>query len=289
MGEARAVTGDLRRAVAWRCTLGACALLAACSTSPTFPPAAPSTGHRPMPADREFRASDLAKSDIDIAAEVHVRECLASARLLMEKLYRRNPREWRKGGYASQAAAVARAFDPRAEFRFAELGHARGADAVVLALKPDYAGDRVFAFGVGIASMVLLSYNGKTELYLTDVLDPQKLYNAGRNIEIAAWRLANARDARGEPLVLSNEMRGGESNLSFEREFGKMIAYQTRWRRSRRSAQSDHQESRTDAGDGAVPAPLALNVMAVGFVIMAAKARCPGACAPEFRPGRPHQ
>lgn len=179
-----------------------------------------------MPADREFRASDLAKSDIDVAAEVHLRESLASARLLMEKLYRRNPHEWRKGGFASQNAAMARAFDPRAEFRFKELGYARGANAVVLALKPDYAGDRVFAFGVGIASMVLISYNGKTELYLTDVLDAQKLYNAGRNIEIAAWRLTNARDARGEPLLLSNEMRGGESDLSFEREFGKMIAYQ---------------------------------------------------------------
>jgi len=35
-----------------------------------------------MPAEREFRASDLAKADIDIAAEVHARECLASARLI---------------------------------------------------------------------------------------------------------------------------------------------------------------------------------------------------------------
>jgi hypothetical protein len=220
------VIGGGRRAAATRATLAACALLAACSATPTFPPAAPSTGQRSPPAAREFRASDLAKSDIDVAAEVHVRECLASARLLMEKLYRRNPREWRKGGYASMDAAVARAFDPRAEFRFAELGYARGADVVLLALRPDYGGDRVFAFGVGLASMVFLSYNGKTDLYLTDVLDPQKLYNAGRNIEIAAWKLASARDAHGEPLIASNEVRSEVINLSFEREFGKMIAYQ---------------------------------------------------------------
>ena len=70
------------------------------------------------------------------------------------------------------------------------------------------------------------SYNGKTEFYLTDSLDPQKLYNSARNIEIAAWKLAHARDARGEPLLLSNEMAGDARNLSFEREFGKMIAYQ---------------------------------------------------------------
>ncbi len=144
----------------------------------------------------------------------------------MEKLYRRNPREWRKGNYSSMDAALARAFDARAEFRFAELGNARGADAIMLALKPEYAGDRVFAFGVGLASMVFLAYNGRTEFYLTDSFDPQKLYNSARNIEIAAWKLANARDARGEPLLLSNEIAGDARNLSFERELGKMIAYQ---------------------------------------------------------------
>ncbi len=220
------MTRPTHAAIALPCTLAVCLLLPGCASTPDFPPAAPSTGHRPPPTEREFRASDLAKSDIDVAAEVHLRECLASSRLLMEKLYRRNPREWRKGGYGSLDAAVERAFDPHAEFRFAELGNVRGADAVLLALRPEYTGDRVFAFGVGLSSMVFLSYNGKTALYLTDVLDAQKLYNAARNIEIAAWKLANARDAHGEPLLLSNEARGDVSNLSFEREFGKMIAYQ---------------------------------------------------------------
>ena len=215
-----------RRATSIRCALIACMLLAGCTATPTFPPAAPSTGKRPPPAEREFRPSDLAKSDIDVVAETHLQECLASARLLTEKLYRRNPREWRKGNYPGVDAALARAFDPQSGFRFAELGNARGADAVLLALKPEFSGDRVFAFGVGLASMVLISYDGKTELYLTDSLDAQKLYNSARNIEIAAWKLANARDAKGEPLLLSNEMGRDQANLSFEREFGKMIAYQ---------------------------------------------------------------
>jgi len=208
------------------CALTVCAILVACNSTPTFPPAAPTTGKRPPPIEREFRASDLAKADIDAVADVNSQECLASARLLMEKLYRRNPREWRKGNYPSADAAVARAFDARSEFRFAELGNVRGSDAIVLALKPDYAGDRVFAFGVGLASMVFLSYNGKTEFYLTDSLDPQKLYNSARNIEIAAWKLASSHDERGEPLLLSNEAAGDVRNLSFEREFGKMIGYQ---------------------------------------------------------------
>jgi len=209
-----------------RFTLVLCALLSACAANPTFPPAAPGAGKRPPPSERDFRTSDLAKSDIDVAAEVHSRESLASARLVMEKLYRRNPREWRKGSYANMDEALARAFDARSGFRFAELGQVRGADAILLALKPDYAGDRVFAFGVGLASMIFLSYNAKTEFYITDSLDAQKLYNAARNIEIAAWKLANARDAQGDLLILSNEMTADVRNLSFEREFGKMIAYQ---------------------------------------------------------------
>lgn len=208
------------------CILVLCSALFACTGTPTFPASAPSTGRRLPPAERDFRPSDLAKADIDLVAEAHSQECLASVRLVMEKLYRRNPRELRKGNYRSVDAAVARAFDAQSEFRFTELGNVRGTDAIMLALKPEYAGDRVFAFGVGLASMVFLSYNGKTEFYLTDTLDPQKLYNSARNVEIAAWKLAGARDPQGKPLLLSNEATGDVRNLSFEREFGKMIAYQ---------------------------------------------------------------
>jgi hypothetical protein len=214
-----------RRAVAsLLLALSGCA--AGCAGGPSLPPAAPVAGKRPPPTERGFQASDVAKSDIDIVAEVHVRESLASARLVTEKLYRRNPREWRKGSFASMEAALARAFDPRAGFHFSELGGVEGADAVLLGLKPDYAGDRVFAFGAGLGGMVFRAYNGKTEFFLTDSLDPQKLYNSARNVEIAAWKLANARDARGEPLLASNEIAGDVRNLSFEREIGKIIAYQ---------------------------------------------------------------
>ena len=111
------MTGATQQAVPGRCALMLCVAVAACSSTPTVPPAAPSTGQRPPPAERGFRASDLAKSDVDAAAEVNLRESLASARLIMDKLYRRNPQEWRKGGYAGQEAAVARAFDAHAEFR----------------------------------------------------------------------------------------------------------------------------------------------------------------------------
>ena len=192
-GRSRPRRPTIRRSrIIFACfTMAAYALVVGCATAPVFPPAAPSTGNRQQPVERGFNPSDIAKADVDVAAESHARECLASARLLMEKLYRRNPRELRKGNYASMDAAMARAFDAQAQFRFAELGNVRGADAIVLALNPEYTGDRVFAFGVGLASMIFLSYNGKTEFYLTDTLDAQKLYNSARNIEIAAWKLAD--------------------------------------------------------------------------------------------------
>jgi hypothetical protein len=220
-----ALSGSRRTALK-RLSLAFAALAPACAVTPTYPPAAPSTGKRAPPTEQGFRAADAAKSDIDVAAEVHARESLASARLVTEKLYRRNPREWRKGNFASAEAALARAYDPQRQFSFPELDHVRGSDAIMLALRTDYRGDRVFAFGIGLASMIFLAYNGRTEFYITDSLDAQKLYNSARNIEIAAWKLANARDPHGELLILSNEMAGEAPNLSFEREFGKIIAYQ---------------------------------------------------------------
>ena len=62
---------------------------------------------------------------------------------------------------------------------------------------------------------------------MLDELEAQKFYNSARNVEIAAWKLANARDAAGNLLLLSNEMNVPPlaSNLSFEREFGKMIGH----------------------------------------------------------------
>jgi hypothetical protein len=200
--------------------------LGACTNTHTYPPAAPSTGKRQPPQTQEFRASQLLKSDTDAAAEVHLQESLASTRLLMEKLYRRNPRELKKSGFLTVEAAVERGFDPKYGFRLPELKQVHGTDAIQLALKPEYQGDRVFAFSVGLAGMILRAYGDKTEVYLTDMVDAQKLYNAARNVEIAAWKLANARDVAGQPLLLSNEIAGDVRNLSFEREFGKLIAYQ---------------------------------------------------------------
>lgn len=181
-------------------------------------------GTRPgAPAAPAFTVASLAKTDIDQVAELHVREAIAHLRVLAEKLYRRNPREWRKGGHGSLEQALAQLFEGDWQRPRPEFGGRRGTDVVYLAFREDYGGDRVAAFVWGLTSMTLAAYNDRMEFYAVDELDPQKLYNAARNFEIAAWKLAHARDARGEPYLLSNEINGGERNLSFEREFGKLI------------------------------------------------------------------
>ena len=166
--------------------------------------------------------AQLAKTDIDRVVETHHRATFEGLKVLAEKLYRRNPREWRKAGLASQDEAIDRLFDASRAWRLPELGGRYGVDAVLASLRDDYAGDRVGAFIGGLGGMLHDAYNDKTEFYVFDDLDPQKLHNAARNLEIAAWKLANARTADGGPMLLSNEMLPVQ-NLSFEREFGRMI------------------------------------------------------------------
>ena len=199
------------RLASWLCLL----LLAACAgTNSTTPPKSPNGG---------FDPSQLAKTDIDRVAEAHQREIFSDLRILTEKLYRRNPREWRKGGHASVEAAVARIFEGRHEWKFAELDGKRGTEVIHLAFRPEYQGDRVLAYIAGIGSMIQTAFHDKTEFFVLDDLEPQGLYNAARNVEIAVWKLSNARDLQGTLLLLSNEGTGPIANLSFEREFGKII------------------------------------------------------------------
>jgi hypothetical protein len=87
------------------------------------------------------------------------------------------------------------------------------------ALAPDFAGDRVAAFIVACADTIVTAHGGKREFYYLDGIDPQHLYNAARNMEIALWILNTRRDAQGQPLLLANEIGPDSRNLSFEREF----------------------------------------------------------------------
>ena len=169
--------------------------------------------------------AELGQSDVNRMATLGMRANLDGLLSLADKLYRRNPREWRKGGAASRDEALAR-LRTVVEQRepWPSLQGRRDVAALALALSPEFVGDRVAAFVAATADMLIVAHGGKTEFYLIDGLDAQSLHNAARNVEIAVWMLAQRRDAVGQPLLLADEIGPQGRNLSFEREFGKIVA-----------------------------------------------------------------
>lgn len=175
-----------------------------------------------------FQFKSLAKSDVDMVADAHIQAVNALVRELTIKLYKRNPRELRKGpaGMSVQRRLQLLLDSPRL-IHHPELGNRYGTEAIPLVFDPEFRGDRVFALMVGISGMLHASYSYRDELFLLNDLDQQKLYNSARNLEAVAWRLNNRRQADGTPFLLTNGIASnGVPNYSFERIFGKLIAYQ---------------------------------------------------------------
>lgn len=194
-----------------------CAVLAGCA------------GSAPTPRGEVKGASaspgELAQSDVNRMATLAMKENLEGLYRLMDKLYRRNPAEWRKSGAVGREQAmeqVRSAIEQRQPW--APLQGRRDIAAMGLALAPEFAGDRVAAFVHATADMIITAHGGKTEFFLLDGFDAQHLYNAARNVEIAVWMLAQRRNAQGQPLLLADEIGAQGRNLSYEREFGKIIA-----------------------------------------------------------------
>jgi hypothetical protein len=177
-------------------------------------------------AGDEFSMRTLVKSDIDMVLDIHARLAESYLRELMRKLYLRNPAQWRTQGFTSVDAAVEQAFTYDEAELAARLSGASSVNSIQLAFDENFQGDRVLAFIYGLHSMLEQAHEGKREFYVLDQLDPQKLYNAARNIEVAVWKLSNDRRTDGRLFLISNETRGQIKNLSFERLFGKLIAIQ---------------------------------------------------------------
>ncbi len=175
---------------------------------------------------RSFAFSNLAKSDVDMLTEINQREMLKSLKQLTEKLYRRNPQEYRKSGYENPEAAAARIFEHVPKWAESPLAQLNWEENFKLAFLDGYGGDRVYAYMSALTSMLMASYNHRTEFFLPDELSAQKLFNSARNIEAAVWKLSSAKPSAGGKFLISNSMDGEIQNLSFEREFGKLIAQQ---------------------------------------------------------------
>ena len=182
-----------------------------------------STGHKDENQSAGQEISYLAKTDIDIVTDIHIRRADKLLKNLATKLYRRNPKHC-EGGTAGIESCVVQLF--MANQAFPALNGKRQTQSIQLAFDEEYSGDRVMALIVGLKSMISASYGDKKEFFITDELDPQKLYNSARNIEITVWRLSQHRRANGELFLLSNASSSKVKNLSFERLFGKLISLQ---------------------------------------------------------------
>ena len=163
----------------------------------------------------------LAKTEIDRVIDADRELVISGLQRITEKLYKRNPREWRKSGQPDAAAAVQRLF--AGDLDFPELGGRREGAAALHAFSATYEGDRVLAVMAGLLGMVYAAFENNDDFYVLDDLNEQKLYNCARNIEIALWKLSSTRNAVGEYVLLSNELDPNNPNLSFEREFGRVI------------------------------------------------------------------
>lgn len=214
----------IKTATLQRAWLLACGLVIASSTT-SCTTSSPIAG-KPIPerGDRSS-ANQLAKNDFDRMADVELAENTKSLKNLMLKLYKRNPNQLAKSTTDTAEKMVDWVFEGELQhmWRFKEIDNKQDTEAIFLAFDANHQGDRVLPFIVGIQSMLIKAHGNKKAFYLTDNIEPQRIYNVARNIEIAAWKLSSARDKNGELFLISNELNDKDRNLSFEREFGKMI------------------------------------------------------------------
>ena len=167
-------------------------------------------------------AKYLAKTEVDRIADTVRSEVQDGLMRIADKLYKRNPREWKKAGMDSREAALARLVNRKLR-SLPELGGLREGQAAALAFSESYEGDRVAALMFGLLTMTDAAFEHKEEFYILDSLNEMKLYNSARNMDVAVWKLGHDRNAAGEPFLISNELDPGNRNLSFEREFGRIM------------------------------------------------------------------
>ena len=208
-------TARKRQSVSWLGILVVLLMaLAACSSAPT---------DRGEVSGEKFQSRELVQSDSNRMATLAMKENLESLFALMDKLYRRNPGQWRATAESREAAVAYVRIAVLERQPWHELQGKRDVAALSLALQPDFAGDRIAAFIYAAGDMLITAHGGRTSFTLIDGLDPQHVFNAARNLEIANWILNSRRATDGKPLLLSNQIADSERNLSFEREMGKII------------------------------------------------------------------
>ena len=167
--------------------------------------------------------NQFAKTDFDRMADLEIRENMESLKILALKFYKRNPSQLKKSTQDNAEKMVNWIFHGDHNNEFEQLQNKKDIECLNLVFDESFNGDRVLALMIGLKTMLLESHGNKMDFYLFDKLDPQNIYNVARNIEVVVWKLSTKKMENGEPFLISNSISGNEQNLSFEREFGKII------------------------------------------------------------------
>ena len=102
---------------------------------------------------RSFSVKDLAKGDVDDVVEIHQKEIIGILKTLTLKLYRRNPNEWRKSGFASAEAATADLFKSVPDWQASPDKNLAWESSLRDLWLEDFASDRVKALMNGLLVM----------------------------------------------------------------------------------------------------------------------------------------
>jgi len=167
--------------------------------------------------------NQFGKSDFDRMADYEIRENIESLKILMIKFYKKNPNQLKKSTSDNAEKMTNWVFNGNHNWKFKRINNAQGVDALNQVFDDNFEGDRVLSLITGLYSMLIKAHGDKKEFYIFDSLDPQKIYNSSRNFEIIVWKLSSKKNNKGQPYLISNEISSSQTNLSFEREFGKII------------------------------------------------------------------
>ena len=156
------------------------------------------------------KVKNIAKSDIDIAADTIVRSLDDYIRRLTLELYRNNPGQLAKASGIGLEQRLNQIVEYPVEVAYNEISNKQQIKAIELALEYSYDGDRVFALMIGISSMIRLSYNNQREFFLFDTIDPQKLYDSSYNLQLLKQKLIDF-----PPSLLRIDINYGEVNNAY--------------------------------------------------------------------------
>jgi len=167
--------------------------------------------------------NQFGKSDFDRMADYEIRENIEKLKIIKIKFYKKNPNQLKKSTSDNAEKMTNWVFNGDHNWKFEKINNAQGIDALNQVFDESFKGDRVLSLITGLYTMLIKAHGDKKEFYIFDSLDPQKIYNASRNFEVIVWKLSSKKDSAGQLYLLSNVINSSQANLSFEREFGKII------------------------------------------------------------------